>query len=59
MTTLLDCVFEKIIDIYFLISCKLTDSENIDSFSGGLLAVHRAADLLVQTRNFNFVFLCC
>ena len=42
MTSLLAFVYEKVI---FFGQLEADGCENIDSFSGGLWAVHRAADL--------------
>ena len=48
-------MFMKKLFILLFDQLETDSSENIDSFTGGLLAVHRPAGLPV-TKNFNFVF---
>ena len=48
MTTFLVFVYEKFILLFDQL--ETDNSENIDSFLGGLWAAHRAADLLVTNK---------
>ena len=59
MTTLLGCVDET--DIYNNFEQLETDSRENIEFLLGLVCEQRTEQLIYwwQTRNFNFVFLCC